>query len=142
MQHICVTTFFIMKLLRYLFIVTIVFAFSYNTKAQTAAETMEWLNAKALTSSKVPAKFTDADIEFFSGESYAFKFAWNSLKDIKQKDKTIILAGSKAWTKIAAEPKAGTSEFLFDTKDECDRFFKALMHMVQLKGVKLVKDIF
>lgn len=125
-------------------ITALLMLFSIASFAQSEAETLEWLNTKkadlrnieSATVSYYDGKLSiDSDMLHAYNDKASTKINWDSIKDIK-------VTGDYKITIVSNSMQNGenVSIILYPAKELTIKYQKALKHMAELKGAKLVND--
>jgi hypothetical protein len=117
------------KLISLCFLIVIVL----TAKAQSESETLEWLRAKQPAISGKSLSIDSNSIGITSGEK-TVKIQWSKIKDVTSKMLEITVVGDEL-----VDGKNVFIRFSIDYKIS-DKYAKALRHMAELKGAKMVKD--
>ncbi|SMC32944.1 hypothetical protein [Moheibacter sediminis] len=123
----------------------IIFLGFATTFAQSESETLEWLNTKkaeirnieTITVSYYEGKLSiDSEMLHAYGNNGAFtKINWDTIKDIKAD-------GNYTITIVSNSMYNGENSYikLYISSDLTPKYYKALKHMAELKGAKLVNN--
>lgn len=126
-------------------ITTLLLLFTVTAFAQSEAETLEWLNTKkaelrnieTITVSYYEGKLDiTSDMLHAYGKNGAFtKINWDSIKDIKAD-------GNYTITIVSNSMHNGENSYikLYIQSDLTPKYYKALKHMAELKGAKMIND--
>ena len=106
---------------------------SIIVKAQSADETLDWLRAKQPAMKGNSITMDETAIHYGNAEKKS-SIQWSKIKDVTSKLIDI--------TVVSDEVVNGKNVFIrFDIDYKIsDKFVKALKHLAELKGAKLVKD--
>lgn len=102
-------------------------------KAQSAEETLEWLRAKQPSIRGNSVTIGDTSIKYKEGDK-AVEIQWNQVKDVTGKMIEIIIVGQQI-----VDGKNVFIRLNIDYKIS-EKYAKALKHLAEIKGAKMVKD--
>lgn len=106
---------------------------SIIVKAQSAEETLEWLRAKQPAIRGNSVTIDENSIRYSNNEN-KISIDWSKIKDVTDKYLEITIVGNEL-----INGKNVFIRFSIDGKIS-EKFAKALKHLAELKGAKLVKD--